>query len=131
MEIVWKSAVISLSTVFLGIILGKQEKEFRLLLNIAGCSIVILLCSHFLKPILDLINDLQTMADIRSEDLKIVTKAVAIAIVVDYTELICADCGFSTLGKAMQYLGSVAIIWISVPVLRSLLSFINQIMGEL
>lgn len=131
MDIVWKSAVLLVITAILCSMLGNRDKEACVLLVFAACVLTGLACVHFLKPILELIQDLRQLGDVESDNLSIIIKSIGIATLAEYTCLICNDSGYSSLGKAMQHLGMLAIMWLSIPVLRSLIELICQIMGNL
>ena len=49
----------------------------------------------------------------------------------ELTSLISSDAGNSSLGKAMQILGNTAILFLSLPILESFISIIQDIIGFL
>ena len=45
--------------------------------------------------------------------------------------LICSDAGNSALGKTLQILGAVAVLWLSIPLINSLIALLEQILGDI
>ena len=119
-----------LVAVVLWIILSRQGKEYALVLSIGACCLIILVAFRFLEPVLDLLRQLQALGNLQPEWLSIMLKAVGIGLVVEIGSLICADAGNGALSKTMQILGSVAILWLSIPLMNSLIQLIQQILGE-
>ena len=58
-------------------------------------------------------------------------KWVAVELLAEFSNLICIDCGNSAIGKMVQMLGSAVILWLSIPLLNSFLSLIENIMVTL
>jgi hypothetical protein len=56
---------------------------------------------------------------------------IGIGILSEISALICADAGNSSLGKALQILGGTAMLWLSLPVFRTLVDLIRSILGAL
>lgn len=116
--------------VVLWIVVSKQGKEFSMALSIAACCLVLILVSNYLDPLLDLIFELEKLAGISSEWISIMLKAVGIGLIVEIGSLICTDAGNAALGKALQIAGTFVVLWLSVPLMRSLLDLIERILGE-
>ena len=57
--------------------------------------------------------------------------AVGIGLVVEMGSLICADAGNSALGKTLQILGAIAVLWLSIPLINSLIALLEQILGDI
>ena len=131
MEWFLKAAAGVLVAVILWIILAKQGKEYALILSIGACCLVLLTMLRFLEPVLDLMEQLQTLGDLRTEWLSIMLKGVAIGLIVEIGSLICADAGNGALSKTMQLLGTVAILWLCIPLMNGVITLLQQILGEL
>ncbi len=116
--------------VILWIVLSRQGKEYALVLSIGACCLTFFVAFRFLEPVLDLLHQLQTLGNLQPEWLSIMLKAVGIGLIVEIGSLICADAGNGALSKAIQILGAVAILWLSIPLMNSLIQLIQQILGE-
>lgn len=118
-----------LAAVLLWIILSKQSKEYALIVSIGACCLVLILIFRFLEPVVDLLNQLQSIGSLQPEWLSIMLKAVGIGLVVEMGSLICTDAGNASLAKVLQILGTVVVLWLSIPVMNSLLDLLKDILG--
>ena len=115
----------------LGLTLAKQNKEMTTLLTIAVCCMVVVAALGFLQPVLELLRQLESIGNLNTEMVQILFKVVGIALVSEIASMICADAGNASLGKALQMLGSMVVLWLSIPAFQALLSLIQQILGDL
>ena len=118
-----------IAAVIMWIILSKQGKEYALLLSLGACCLVLLVMFRFLEPVLDLLKQLQVLGNLQPEWLSVMLKAVGIGLVVEMGALICSDAGNAALGKTLQILGAVAVLWLSIPLMKSLMELLQQILG--
>lgn len=115
----------------LGLTLAKQNKEMTTLLTIAVCCMVVVAALGFLQPVMELLHQLESMGNLNTEMVQILFKVVGIALVSEIASMICADAGNASLGKALQMLGSMVVLWLSIPAFQALLTLIQQILGDL
>lgn len=115
----------------LALTLSKQDKEQATLLTIGVCCMVVIGAVSFLKPVLDLLVELENIGNLNSEMVRILLKVVGIGLVSEIASMICSDAGNSSMGKALQMLSSAVILWISIPVFQALLELIQEILGGL
>ena len=115
----------------LALTLSKQDKEQATLLTIGVCCMVVIGAVSFLKPVLDLLAELETLGNLNSEMVRILLKVVGIGLVSEIASMICSDAGNGSMGKALQMLSSAVILWISIPVFQTLLELIQEILGGL
>ena len=118
-----------MAAVILWIVLSRQGKEYALLLSIGASCIVLVVMLRFLEPVLELVEKIQSLGNLQPEWLSILLKAVGIGMVSEIGALICTDAGNATLGKILQILGAAAVLWLSVPLVNSLLGLLEQILG--
>lgn len=131
MNLFFQASAIALIISVLGLTLVKMGKEFTVLLTIAGCCMVVVLCVSFLEPVLDLVCRLQSLGNLNGEMVQILFKVVGIGLVSEIVGLVCSDAGNGSLGKALQMLGTAVILWLSIPVFQALLDLIQDILGDL
>lgn len=131
MDIFIKCAVGVLIAIVLIITLSKQGKDISLLLTILVCCMVLCAAITCLQPVIDFLKRLQSMGEMDSEVLSVLLKAVGIGFVAEVIGLICADSGNASLGKALQFLATATILWISIPLLNELIELIDDILGAL
>lgn len=129
MELFWKGTVAALIAAILALTLSKQEKDISLLLTLTGCTLVLLLVLEFLEPVIGFLRELQELGDLNADMLVVLLKVVGIGLISEMSALICTDAGNASLGKTVQILGTAAILWLSVPVLKMLLDMVKSILG--
>ena len=129
MERFFQAAAGIMAAVIMWVILSKQGKEYALLLSVGACCLVLVAAFQFLEPVLDLLKQLQALGNLQPQWLSVMLKAVGIGLVVEMGALICSDAGNASLGKTLQILGAVAVLWLSIPLMNSLISLLEQILG--
>ena len=92
---------------------------------------VLVIAFTYLDPVLKFLQELERLADLETEMLLTLLKVVGIALLGEMSALICNDAGNSSLGKTLQILGSAVILWIAIPIFRSLINLLQRILGEL
>lgn len=130
MDIYLKSTAGVLIGTILCLFLSKSGKDFSLLLSVAICALVLTGTMFFFEPILEFFQKLQNIANLDRDFLNIVIKAVGIGLSAEIASLICADSGYAAMGKTIQLIASAAILWISIPLLNSLIDTLQIILGE-
>ena len=111
--------------------INKYSKDISAIITLAVCAMVLLSAMTFLKPVIDFIKKLQTIANIDSELLPVVLKVVGIAVISEFCTFVCKDAGNESMGKALQLLSASAAIWIAIPVFEKLLSLLDGILSGL
>lgn len=111
--------------------LNKQEKDFSVLITVAVCCIVIAVAATFLEPIISFIEELEQIGSFDTDVLRIMLKAVGTGLLAEITSMICADAGNVAMGKALQILASVIILWLSIPIFTALINVVEEILVAL
>lgn len=130
MEIIFKAAACALISVVLSMVIASHNKEISLLLTAAVCCMIAIVMLTYLRPSLDFLQKLSTIGNIDRDTLDILLKSVGIAVLAEITGLICTDAGNSTLGKVLQLLAAVVILWLSLPVLNQMMDLLDNVMGS-
>ena len=130
MDIVFKTVGIAMVALILSQYIGKQNKDIAMLVGLATCCIVVTGAGYYLDSIVSFVKNLQIMANLNKEFIDILLKAVGIGLVCELASLICTDAGNAALGKSIHIMATGAILWISLPLLTSLIDLINTILGE-
>lgn len=130
MDEFWKASAAVLLTVVLVLALGKREKDISVLLTMAVCCMVTAVAMSYLEPVLDLLWEVEAMANVQDGMMEILMKTVGIGLVVEIAGMICSDAGNSSLGKTIHMLGTVVILSLSIPLFRGFLTLIQEILGQ-
>lgn len=119
-----------LVAVVLALALRRQGQDITMLLGICVCCMVLGVLGSYLDPVLDFLQELQQLSGIDSQLLQVILKAVGIALIAELAVMVCTDAGNAAMGKAIQILSSAVILWLSLPLMRSLLELVQKIVGE-
>lgn len=130
MEVFLQAAGAALVAVILCGMLSKQGKEIGLLLSIGVCCMLCLVALSYLRPVLEFLNQLEDIGGLDGNMVTILLKAAGIGFLSEIAGLVCSDAGNKSMGKAVEILGSAAILWLSIPLFQGLLTLIQQILGE-
>lgn len=125
----WAAAV--LIGLILSLVISKQSKDMSLLLTLAVCVLVCLGALEFLEPVTELLRELRRLGGLDSEAVSILMKAALIGLLSELMGLVCADVGEGALGKALQILSNAAVLWLSIPLLRQLITMVGEVLAEI
>ena len=124
-------AALVLIGLILSLVISKQSKDMSLLLTLAVCVLVCLGALEFLEPVTELLRELRRLGGLDSEAVSILMKASLIGLLSELMGLICADVGEGALGKALQILSNAAVLWLSIPLLRQLITMVGEVLAEI
>ena len=120
--------------VFLSIILvsnlSGSRKDMSSLLMLAVCTMLALTAAQYIGQILEFARELEDIGGIDGEMVRVLTKIVGIGVITEITVLVCTDSGNSGMGKSMQLLGTMVMLTISIPLFRSLMGILQEILGR-
>lgn len=121
--------------VFLAIILtvnlSGYRKDMAALLTLAVCVMVALVAVQYIRPILEFVEELEEIGGLDSDMIRILLKIVGIGILSEIAVPVCADAGNASVGKAVQFLAVMVILSLSIPLFRSLIHVLQEILGQL
>lgn len=112
-------------------VLEKQGKDMALVLTAAVLCMMAGAAFSFLEQVTDFFFQLRQDTGMDEGTLKTLLKLVGIGLTGEIVTVLCADTGCSALGKGLQLLTSALILFLSLPILRSLTELIRQILGGL
>lgn len=121
--------------VFLAIILtvnlSGHRKDMAALLTLAVCVMVALVAVQYIRPVLEFVEELEEIGGLDSDMIRILLKIVGIGILSEIAVPVCADAGNASVGKAVQFLAVMVILSLSIPLFRSLIHVLQEILGQL
>lgn len=130
MDVFIKAAGCVIVTTIFVLVLSKSGKDISLLLSLLVCSMVAVVAMHYLEPVFAFLERVQLLGNIDNEIFNVVLKAVGIGLISEFTNLICTDSGNAALGKTLQYMGTVVVLWLSIPLLDNIISLVEDILGS-
>lgn len=101
------------------------------MLTLAVCAMVITAGIAFLRPVVDFMQSLREIGTLDDDLFSVILKAVGIGLIAEVCTLVCKDAGNESIGKALQILSTVMVLWLSIPVFEKLLSLLDKILGKL
>ena len=130
MDIFIKASTLILTVTVLYQMVSGRNKEIGTLLLILGACIVFIAAMSYIEPVFVFIDRLQLLGNLNSEMLEILLKSAGIGLLSEIVVLICNDMGNASMGKTLQILATAVILWLSLPMLNSLLDLIGNLLGE-
>lgn len=131
MEDFWKTTALILLTVVLSLSVGKTEPDISSVLGMVSLCIAACAAVTILEPVLDYLVELQRVFDLPEGLVSVLLKAVGIALVAELSASICTDAGSASMGKMLQILGGAVVLSLSVPMFRTLMTIIKEMIGGL
>ncbi len=119
-----------LLAVFLILTLGNQSRDMGNLLAMAVCCMVCVIALGYLRPVMDFMKELENLGNLNGSMIQILLKIAGIGVLTEITSTVCSDAGNSSMGKTLQLLGSVVILWLSLPVFTMLMDLLQEILGD-
>lgn len=112
----------------IGAIVKKSSKEFSLLLSVVAVALILVLILKDMLPIVDEMSNLLNGGIIESFYIEILIKAIGITIIGQVTVSLCKDAGETALGNVVELASKVAILLLSMPIIRNILSYLGEIL---
>lgn len=128
MDIFVKASAFVLIVTILYQMVSGRNKEIGTLLVVAGCAAVFVVAVKYIDPVFAFIIRLQELGNLNTQMMEILLKSVGIGLLAEISVLVCNDMGSSSMGKTLQILATAIILWISLPLLESLLDLIGEIL---
>lgn len=128
MELLWKTLIMVLISVILGLSVGKQEKDLSIVLSLVVCTITVSFALTYLEPVISFLRRLEALAELQNSMLDIILQVCGVSIISELVGMICTDAGNSSLTKAIQFLSACAILYLSIPMLQAFIDLIQGIL---
>ena len=130
MELYMRSAALVLLAVILTLVISRQSRDMSILLSLGVCVIVMISCVSFLSPIIEFIRELRRIGELEQAFLGILLKCVGVGLLSELAALICADAGENAMGKSLQILSGIVIVWLSLPLMKQVIVLLEEVLGH-
>ena len=127
MDPFWKATAIIILSIILSVTIGKTEKDMAVVLTITACCLVLFIAMQYLSEVIGFLRKLGDSFGYQSPFLEILLRISGVALVTEFTAVISADAGNSSLEKAMQILGTSVILFLSLPLFESFFVILQEI----
>ena len=119
---------IGMIAVIVIIILKQYRPEFAIYISIIAGIIILIMSIQKMEGIITLIQSISKKAGVNGEFLTILLKITGIAIISEFAISICKDSGESAMASKVEMGSKVIIIWMSIPIISSLLELMVNIL---
>ena len=128
MEQIVRIAALCVVGALLALVIKRGTPELALLLAV-GCTVVVLLSlADPVRAVLLFLEELGERSGISRQLFEPLYKTVGIAFVVKLGGELCRDAGESAMAAAVESAGSICALLVALPLLRSVLSMILELM---
>ena len=124
-------AAAALIGLILVLVVGRQSRDLGMLLSLAVCVLLALGAMEFLEPVMELLDELKRLGELDGGAVGILLRCAGISLVSEVAGLLCADAGEGALGKALQICSNAAILWLSLPLLRQVLTMLGEVLAKI
>lgn len=131
MNTVLKAISICLIAVVLWITLSSYNKNAALLLSLCVCCGILIPAYDYLSPVLRFFDELQKGSGWDEAAMQTVVRAAGIGMLSELAALICTDAGNASIAKAIRTLATACIMWLSLPMFRTLMELVESIVSKL
>ena len=128
MEEIFQISALCMVGTILAVVLKKGSPEFGLLITMVVIAVMMGSVIASMKEIWMLIQELALRSQVKDSLCTPLYKAIAIACVVRIGSCLCKDAGESALAAALELSGTVCTLVISVPLVRTVLSILLELM---
>ena len=112
------------------LVVGRQSRDLGMLLSLAVCVLLALGAMEFLEPVMELLDELKRLGELDGGAVGILLRCAGIGMVSELAGLLCADAGEGAMGKSLQICANAAILWLSLPLLRQVLTMIGEVLAK-
>ena len=131
MGIFLKACGAVLIAVILVLIVGKNSRDFALVLTVLVCCMVALTAMEYIRPVLEFLSQLERLGGLDHNMIRILLKVAGLGLITEICSLVCTDSGSASLGKVMKLLGTSVMIWLSLPLYAMLIELLQRILGDI
>jgi len=106
----------------LALVIRQQIPEYALLLSLGTGVLILVVVVINLAPLVDQINNMLEVADINSEHIGILFRALGICFITQLASDTCKDAGEGAIASKVEIAGRAAILIVSLPLFGQVLS---------
>ena len=130
MDIIFKIIGIALITVVASLIVKPVRSDFAMIITLVGGIIVLALLLSSISSALSLISGIANKTGVNGTLLSLVFKIIGIGYLTEFSAIICADAGSSSLGDKVLLGGKIVILVMSLPIITNILSIVMELLPQ-
>ena len=105
--------------------LEKPAPTNALVLSIAVTVMIVMVSLRFLEPVLSFLRKLETVCGISAVSVGIMMKCLLVSVVIRLGCAFCKDAGQPGMASALELCGTIAAVWIAVPLFEAFLTMLE------
>ena len=123
--------IMSLSVVcaVIAVLVREKAGTMALLLSLTVCVLSLLMIVRFFAPILEFMEKLRELSGLNSSVTAPLTKVAGLGILTQVSGGLCEDAGEKTLAKTVEICGTVLAVYVSLPLMTTVLELLEGILG--
>lgn len=127
MEIILRAAAVAVVGCIFGLLLSKYAPELSLALVILTGAVILILTYEIGGKVVDMIWSVTEENGLPSAYVSPVLKCIGISLVTEMGTQICRDSGQASSASAVQLCGAVCALYVSLPVIESLIDVVERL----
>lgn len=128
MDTIFKCAGIAVVGAILALTTRKYNGSFAVLVTLAVIVVLTTVLLGLLKPVLGFLQRLQGRAELGDGMITPVLRTLAVGFLTETGKNICEEAGEKTMGQVLSAAGSVAAVYVLLPLMESVLSLLEQML---
>ena len=128
METLTKIAALAVTGSLLALTLRSREGAFALLVGLGVLTGMGALSLALMKPVVDFARSLGDRAELSGAVVGPVLRTLAVGLITDLGARICRDAGESALAGALETAGTLAAVYLLLPLMESLLNLVEGLL---
>ena len=129
MDTIVQISAIAIVAAICAYLIRQHTGSLSTVLSIAACILILLLSFRFLAPVMSVAKRLQTLSGLSETATAPMLKIAGIGVLTQVAGGVCEDAGEKTLTNAVQIAGTVLSVYVSLPLMSSVLDLLEQILG--
>ena len=129
MELIVKISVLAVVAAVLCVLLREHAKPTAMLLSLLACAGILLLGMQVFAPVLTVMEQMERLSGLSGDVIAPMLKVAGIGMLTQIASGVCVDAGENALAKAVEMSGSILAIYLSLPLLSSLLTMMEKLLG--
>lgn len=123
-----KIALVAIAGMTLAIVVGGMRRDISIWITIVSGIIIFFFGISKFEYVVDMFHKLTEYTGISETYIKIIFKMIGIAYLSEFTASVCKDAGQSAIAGQVDFFGRISMIVVSLPVLKSLLETIGELL---
>lgn len=120
-------SILAMLGVWMAVLMKKDKPEISMMMILLVSFIISIRIFRILADLLQESAQWTALLGEYSEYMKILLRMIVVTYLCETASSLCKDQGYSTLGNHMELFGKITILVCGVPIIRELLSLLNEI----